>query len=166
MTLSEASIKKAIKEINDYRNSIKEKTHKFCVYLAKKGYDIAQANVGGFEGITFEIQEPSNGNAILVGFSSRQLRTWWNKKEGQVKNYDYSPILMAEFGSGSYALDGNRGTFPTGKHNGKRDEWAYRVSHDAPLVWTDGEQPTRPMHKAFERMYEDARVVAWEIFNE
>lgn len=163
-SLSPKSIAKAIKEIEDYKVYLKQKTIELRQALAQVGLETADANVGVFNGIVFEVRDDGN-RTLLVGWSDRQLRTWWNKQEGQVVNNDYSPILMAEFGSGVYADAKHRGTFPTGKGNGKKNVWAYREYQNSELTFSDGERPTRPMLKASEEMATQIVEVARKVFS-
>ena len=162
-SLSQKSIKKAIKEIEEYKVYLKQKTIELRQALAQVGLETAESNVSGFDGITFEIREDGD-TTLLVGWSAKQIRTWWNTREGQVIDENYSPILMAEFGSGKHAVQGHRGTYPTGKGNGLKDRWSYKPSKDEAPVWTDGETPTRPMMKASDEMASKVIEVARKVF--
>ena len=174
VAFNQKALAKAVKDLQDYKMYLRLKRIEFVNALAQIGYDTAESNVNGFNGITFEIRDTDNLNVVLVGFSERQLKTWWNKREGQVTNYDYSPILMAEFGSGKFAvnpqglIDGHlevgRGTFPTDSKNGLKDKWSYKESEDAKPIWTSGERPTKPMLRASQEMMKSIESVARQVF--
>lgn len=172
VAFNQKALTKAVKDLQDYKMYLRLKRIEFVNALAQIGYDTAESNVGGFNGISFEIRDTDNLNVVLVGFSERQLKTWWNKKQGQVVNYDYSPILMAEFGSGKFAIsdtleDGTevgRGTFPTDTKNGERNVWAWKDRENSEPNFTSGERPTRPMLRASQEMMKSIESVARQVF--
>lgn len=161
-TFSEKSIKSAIDEIKAYKKWLSDKSHEFLLALAEVGMECAEANIQGFDGISFEIRDEGDC-VLLVGMSEKQTRTWFNKK-GQIVNNDYSPIFMAEFGSGIYAVEGHRGTFPTDTKHGLKDRWSYRLTPNGKPIKTSGEPPTRPMLRASQEMESKVKEVAKKVF--
>lgn len=164
MSLSQKSISNAIKEIKAYKTFVNDKAIEVRVALANVGYETAMANIDGFDGIAFKVEDRGNAT-FLVGWSERQIKKWWNKRQGNVVDDNFSPILMAEFGSGKHAIEGHRGTYPTDTKNGLRDKWSYKETAESKPIWTSGETPTRPMYRAGEEMRSKATEIARQVFS-
>ena len=73
------------------------------------------------------------------------------------------PLLMAEFGSGQFAVEGHRGTFPNQKHAFDPNGWYWR-DLSGELHHSRGITPTRPLYKAKEEMTQQIREVAERVF--
>ena len=169
------SITDVIKQLEDYKKELENKTKLFLEVLADKGI-IAAINSANrdshhFDGmVTFE-KKWGNGVLYLVGRNDNisGLHTEWYDSEGNYHNNVISPILMLEYGSAGLAIKGHGGSFAvTGNHiNDTR--WMYYEGIDDngnpinPKVAT-AEEPHSPMLHAWEEMIQQIQVTAKEIW--
>ena len=188
MRLSTDSIENAIKEIRDYKKSLKKKCTLFVEKLADCGISVAVQNGGKYgRYITFgkKVVEGNAGSyAIMYGSSGTILETWLLEND-VLQGAEITPILMAEFGSGKKASDAaglpnanvatslgmGRGTFfdsgnylrePKVNH-AFQNSWSWQ---DVNGEWhsSSGEEPTMPMFKAGLEMRLQILKIAREVF--
>lgn len=177
MSLNSKSIQAAIKELENYRDSLAAKTELFVDRLIEEGIRIAQQNSGGYGkyiSFTKEVQSESNRTiGFLIAEDSSKIVVEWDYY-GNKKTAELSPILFAEFGSSTLAevlfdISGvGQGTFPGQKHADK-GTWRYKEwQDDNKGQWKQGHgvKPTHPMYKADMEMLETAERIAREVFSD
>lgn len=185
MNLTDTGLKNTIKYLESYKKRLQDKSKEFCDKLAELGIQTARANVGYLDDlgnvtnfISFykEVEPMEYGcKAIVYGIDAVKLISTWRTKEG-IKSAEVSALLMAEFGSGSYAMaDGThidkvnakvpvgQGTFPNQKHAFDSSGWSWL---DISNNWhhSKGIKPTMPMFKAWLMMETQIKSVAKEVF--
>lgn len=169
--LSIRGIDNIIKGLENYKLTLNEKCEEVVSRLADVGISIAVHYTGQFASfITFtkEVQPNANGyTAIMYGTNSARNVSKWYTQEGE-KTAEISSILMAEFGSGAYAVEGHRGTFPNQKH-AFQDAWWYATAVDEngkPTKWvkSSGIHPTMPMYNASLEMRATVHLIVSEVF--
>lgn len=178
--LTSQSLKEAAKELLDYQNNVlKAKLRQFREVLASKGIIAARASASGGLGqyITFSMTSDDD-STIIVAKETTQLLSEWLRGE-EVISVNVSPLLMAEFGAGQFAVnwedsdgtqhdvlsDGTRigrGSFPDQTH-AFEDSWWYM---DLGKNWhrVRGTVPTRPMHNAVIEIITQIENTAREVF--
>lgn len=166
-TIEVNSFEQALKEYNEYIKSLNRKLKVFTERLANRGILIAESEVAeGYIGhirFSTSITDTSNGyKAVMLATDLSPIVARWQTKEG-IKEADVSALLMSEFGSGQYAVEGHRGTFP-GQTHAFQNSWSYM---DLNGNWhtTKGIRPTQPMFKAAKRMTDDIVEIAREVFS-
>lgn len=165
ITLDTKSINHAIKELQEYKASLKNKLVEFVDELAQIGISVAKSSVDGkYSGnVAFEREIEGQYPAVVgvvMGYDTQKMESWWYYKGGKMK-VEISPILMSEFGSGNFAASGWRGSLSVQGH-----------AFDPYWSWTDdkghhtssGEYPTQPMHNAALQMQEQIEAVARKVF--
>lgn len=169
-SLSPSAFEKAIKQIQDYKNSLSGKCEEFVEQLAMIGLESAntyasQSPVGST--VSFQIKDYNFSDtaiAILIGTGA----------EIQTGNYPAAnTLLMIEFGSGILLNSQNNpfaeqfgmgvGTFPGQTHAFDPTGWYYP---DNTGVWhhTNGIQATMPMYHADTDMITSIEKVARQVF--
>lgn len=169
MRVKTSDINVVLETIEKFENDIQAKLERFVSELADIGIEVIQDNirveydgeVRNFgESVTF--QKDISGDSevvtcILTAEGQPYLKEWLN---GSAM---VNPLLMAEFGSGVFAVGGAQGTFPNQKH-----------AMSPPWFWKDmggkthlsyGNEPSRPMFKAKEEMEKQIREVAERVFS-
>jgi len=122
------SITRAIKALEEYRDSLSNKCVEFTSRLMDVGILTAKANEGQYAGmIRFEkkFDKSENGcDAVLIATDGQKItRAWY--RNGEPFSVQISPLLMAEFGSGWLAnvlddVEGvGQGTFEDGDYKQK-----------------------------------------------
>ena len=107
-------------------------------------------------------------SAILTGYNASQNIVRWVSFNG-ITEAEVNSIMMAEYGSGQFAINGHRGTFPNQKH-AFEDSWWYatEIGPDGrPTDWhrNSGVTPTMPMYKAWYEMKTTIYLVGRRVFN-
>lgn len=172
LKLDDKSIKNAIKELEDYKVSLKSKSERFVSRLIDEGIKVAYQHLGRYEGYVEFTKEIDNQSTqcvgLLIGKDSKPFISTWKYKGGE-KSVEMSGILMAEFGSGWLAnviwnVGGvGQGTFPGQTHAFDSQGW----------WWTDtngvkhhsrGEEPHYPMYFADMAMLSQIDMIAREVF--
>lgn len=173
MTLSQASIQEAIRQIEEYKLSLRGKCEIFAERLAKEGYKVAETIVYSGAGdtddkVSFRI-EPIQGNApgcrLIMSSDGREF-------EGVI----FYPHLAYEFGAGIYYNNGANnpyaskvgmgpGSFP-GQHWAINPGywWYKREGEDSASHLSYGTQATMPMYNASLEMIRKIEKVAREVF--
>lgn len=172
--LSIKGIDNLVNELQAYKKDVLQfKIELLVSRLADVGIVMATSNVGDFKNfITFtkQITPKQNGcSGLMLGYNSATNESVWYTQEGE-KRAVISSILMAEFGSGVYAVKGHRGTFPNQTH-AFQDSWKYATEYDAETgkcsgwVTTSGIEPTMPMYKASLEMRAQIKAIVNEVFS-
>lgn len=173
--LSASSVRRAQKELLNYKKDLPAKCQKFTERLALKGILVAQQNVGEFGNYIVFSTETSQAEygarTILYATNNGLIKSQWITKEG-VQEADVSPILMAEFGSGLRANNVRAksmdppmgtGTFPDQTHAEDPNGWWYM---DLNGEWhhSYGVTPSMPMWNAANEIFDQIRTTAKEVF--
>lgn len=174
------SIERAIKELEAYKKNIHTKTEKFVECLMEVGIKTAESHEGAYAGmIAFQKKlSPSiNGcDGMLIATDGiRLIKEWYVSKSDaedhkNVKSYEVSPLLLAEFGSGWLAnVLGNvpgvgQGTMPNSMgHATDPDGW-YWYDEQGIKHHSIGEAPSYPLHHASMAMIAEVDNIAREVF--
>lgn len=172
-SLSQSSIDSAIKQLEQYKNSLTIKCELFCKKLMEIGNveakaKIAEAPLGKYITVTTDIIPERMGcKAILMAVGALK-ESQWQTQDG-VKSATVSTLLMVEFGSGIKAnnpkateMGYGTGTFPGATH-----------SFDGSWSWMDlegnwhsssGISPTMPMYNADMKMILNIQKIARDVF--
>lgn len=176
--LSASGLRDLNKQIRQYKNvTIPTKLQEFVSELADVGIAIARVNTGEFKpylGFVKEIRDTKysyQSKALVVGFNEvPNVAKWW--KKGQIKEADVNSLMMAEYGSGKYAIYGYRGTFPNDegrKSHGLDDSgWFWTPvggNGTYEVLWSDGVEPSRPMYHAWVGMKLQIEMIARRVFD-
>lgn len=184
INLNQKSVSKAIEQLEDYRDSLAIKNEDFVYELLRLGITVAEEKVVRFnpetnekEGygkyITFSKKGKGGIKTIgyLVGKDTQKIVAEWQYYDDK-KTAVLSPILLAEFGSATYAevlfdvAGVGQGTFP-GQTHAFEDSWWYKEWDDnGKGEWrrAHGVTPTHPMYFAMMKMYEQVYNVARKVF--
>lgn len=172
--LSLKGLRELKKSIRNYKNvTLNSKVAEFTYELADVGISIARLNRGDFKpyiGFIKEVKDTKyhyQSTVLVVGMNVMpNVARWW--KDGQVHEAEVNSIMMAEFGSGKYAMFGYRGTFPNQTHAFDDNGWKWTPvggngTYD--LMWSDGVEPTRPMYYAWVAMKLQIESIARKVFD-
>lgn len=182
--LSLEGMRQLTKDLRYYRKyTLTHAIEKFVNDLIEQGIYVAYQNVGEFDGyIGFYKEIPSASRdtqgtdfrkynsrikAYLIGKNIKPNIKRWISFDG-ITEKEINSILMAEYGSGQFAVHGWRGTFPDQTH-AYEDAWWYATSigeNGLPTDWhmAKGVRPTMPIHKAFEEMEQQIYMCAVNAF--
>ncbi len=189
VSLDSRELNKLAGELLNYADSFEYKVRVFLEKLANLGFEVASVNGGDFSRYIVYSKHFDNGTTIKLTASSSPLVSEWyaGSKGGTTRAEIISPVLMAEFGSGHYAISGEgeaaglggQGTLNVYGHAFDTDGWywwsddaAYR-SEDEYLVKTAngrykfhsrGVHPAQPLHKAVMACIEQVERIAREVF--
>ena len=171
-----------LKYADDFENKVKI----FLERLAQVGISVAVANSGVFSRyIVYSIKQ-ENDTTVKIVASSEPIESAWyvSSKSEEQRTEVISPILMAEFGSGHYAIQGTgeaaglggQGTLNVYGHAFDSNGW-YWWSEEASqngvlkkskngrfLFQSDGLPPAQPLHKAVMACIEQVEGIAREVF--
>lgn len=176
-------------DLQKYADSFEKKVRTFLEKLSEVGIEVASVNGGDFSRYITYTKKWENDTTITITAHSQALVSEWyaGSKGGQTRTEVISPILMAEFGSGNYAIPGRgeatglggQGTLNKYGHANDPDGWywwsddaAYR-SEDELMVksangrWkfhSRGTHPAQPLHKAVMACIEQVERIAHEVF--
>ena len=173
--ISTRQLNRAIKELNDYANMLANKCEEFVNALADIGIGVARANltplVNDTDGhaidfsslivFTKEVSLDGESATCIIVPESNPFITEWLNGSAVV-----DPLLMYEFGSGQFADDEHRGSFPslTAKKNAYDPKGWFWKDLDETTHRSYGIQPTRPLFKAKEEMTQQIHEVAMRVF--
>ena len=172
----------------DYANSFEQKVHTFLQRLADVGIEVAAVNGGDFGSyITYTTKWDNDTTIKIVASSGAITSTWYaGSKSKETRTEVISPLLMAEFGSGHYAISnknakglGGQGTL--NKYGHAKDEggwywWSddatYRSEDDFMVKSANGRwkfhsmgvHPAQPLHKAVMACIDQVEGIAREVF--
>lgn len=171
LNLDQKSIRKAVRELKKYENSLRTKTELFVKRLLDEGISVAYQHVGRYEGYVEFTQEVENQGirtiGVLTGRDSRPYISTWVSSGGE-KKVEVSGILMLEFGSGwlsnvIWDVSGvGQGTFPGQKHAFDKQGW-YWVDEEG-KHHSKGEEPHYPMYFADMTMLSNIDRIGREVF--
>ena len=183
ISLNQKSLNRAIGELKAYRDSLAIKNEQFVYELLNLGISVAEEHAvrtnaeGKEEGYGKYISFSKKGKGgittigYLVGEDNQKIVAEWDFF-GEKKTAVLSPILLAEFGSASYAevlfdVEGvGQGTFP-GQTHAFEDSWWYKEwDENGKGEWKRGfgVTPTHPMYHAEMKMYEQVYNIARKVF--
>ncbi len=166
--LSEKGLAKAIKEIEQYKNDIVQKTNTLRIRVAKYIADTAQS---GFNGAIVD-------DLLKGGVKTAQVDVGiTNQGNVSVVVANGEDAIWVEFGAGvhhngasgsSPHPNGNELGFTIGEYGkgmGKRDTWVYYEDGDkSRKVYTHGTPATMPMYNAVKQVTDDIQAIAKEVF--
>lgn len=170
--ISTTQLNQTIEELHQYAQRLSERCEMFVNELADIGIQTAKWNlfsiVNDTDGnmvsygdkvffskdVTFDTE---NATCIIIPDSHPYISEW---KTGIAL---VDPLLMAEFGSGMYAIDGHRGSFPAQTHAFDPNGWFWR-DLGGQLHHSYGIEPSRPLFKAKEEMRQQIHAVAERVF--
>lgn len=167
-----------------YADDFERKVKVFLAKLAQVGIEVASVNGGDFSSYITYTKKWNNDTTITITASSQTLITEWYAGSGTktVRTEAIIPLLMAEFGSGHYAIPGEggiggQGTLNVYGHAFDTDGW-YWYAEQTPIGSAEpvkmvngrmkyhsmGEKPTQPLHKAVMACIERVEEIAHEVF--
>lgn len=165
LSLSTESIEKAIKEIREYRETLRFKNNIFVQRLAELGLKIVEAN------------KYTEGDSDSDGLVSERVVV--EESENRVKAtliLHGKDVAFIEFGAGVHyngAVGSSPNPFGTklgmtigsyGKGLGKNDKWVYMDEESGLYIVTHGTKAAQPMAKADEKIRNDFINIAREVF--
>jgi len=177
--------------LEKYADDFEAKVQTFLSRLADLGIKVAQAN-GGIYGSyivyskDFETNTGENISVKMVAKGETIVSEWYpSATSNELRTEAINTLLMAEFGSGRYAIDGQteageivggRGTLEPSYHHATSNGWGWwsdTMSRDGELKYvkngrylfvSDGVPPYRPLHKAVMACIEQVEGIAQEVF--
>ena len=172
--LSKSGIEEARAQIAEVQDWLNMKAKELAEELARVGITTAEQHTGQYsEYIWFDMitEDTETGSRVVIQMKDRMkiIRKWYYR--GGVRQAAVSPSLMAEFGSGKFAIDGEvkglkvgRGTFP-GQTHAWQESWHW-TTLDGVTHHSSGESPTRPMFQAYIKLTDKDTVmnVAERVF--
>ena len=156
--------------LNDYKAYINNKANEFVRELADVGIKVAQGHLGEWNNyIFFERLDEENGT-IIVASDINVLKVWYtDKKLTNKREYEVSPLLLAEFGSGwlsdnKWDINGvGQGTMPSQTHALNPNGW-YWYDESGVKHHSIGELPSYPLYTATVGMLTEIQTVARKVF--
>lgn len=184
--LNASSLYRLAEELQNYADTLPSKIQAFLSALADRGIEVARQNEGDFAGyIVYSKEFESEGKDYVMRIVARDSQlitnTWYSsdKDSAEIRSDTFSPLLMAEFGSGKYQstdpvdvgrLPGSYG------HGGDSDGWVWWSDEQRDgefkhmgkngrmLFHSDGIRPSMPMHEAKKAIINDVESIARSIF--
>lgn len=156
--LNSPSIAIACRIIEDYRDSIQEKTHELCKRLADHGLYLAYASFAsamydGNKDVHVDVEETDTGYRIVASGSTALILEF-----GAGITYGYGHPQAAEFGMGP-------GTYPGQKH--AFDPHGWTIPKYVPVVGgthTYGNPPSMTMYNTAKDLRAEVQRIAEEVF--
>lgn len=162
--LNQKSIQNAIKQLETYQNSLRDKNELFVKRLCELGIPVIDQNI-----------------AIAQGDSDKNHNTYI--KINRFGDYskatlvcEGSDLIFIEFGAGIF-YNGEAGSSPHpkgeefgytigsyGQGKGKNESWVY-VADSGEWVRSHGTEATMPMYKASVEIMQNIRRIAKEVFS-
>lgn len=156
------------KQLTHYRRvTLTECLNNFVSDLADKGIKVGYMNVHdelkGYIAFTKEIKDTKYNykpKAIMIAYNAHEFTSIWYRGTERIEE-DVNAVLMAEYGSGQYAIKGWRGTYPTTSSkkpsNATRGSWAWAeepFTDSKNVEWHiySGYRPSMPMWNAYVEM--------------
>ena len=174
--------------LDNYAKTFEQKVQTFLERLAEKGIEVASVNGGDFSSYIVYSKKVESGTMVKMIAKDREeiTNSWYaSSTSKELRQETISPLLMAEFGSGHYAISaegeasglGGQGTLNKYGHAFDSNGW-YWWSDDAtsmdgePLNEKDGRwrfhsrgtHPSDPLHKAVMACIEQVEGIAREVF--
>ena len=172
-------------ELEKYADTFEDKVKEFLSRLADVGISVAQANGGVFGSyIVYSKEFKDNTTLYMVANGEPIVRTWYiSSKATEARQETISPVLMAEFGSGNFAIEatgeasglGGKGTLNLYGHADDVNGWYWwademrdgelkKVKDGRFLFHSEGLPPYQPLHKAVMACIEQVEGIAQEVF--
>lgn len=153
----DASIDRAIKQLQSYQKSLKSKGKEICKRLAKYGADLAMVDYSkvayvGEKDVFVSVEETEKGYRILADGETVLILEF-----GAGVTYGYGHEQAGEFGMGP-------GTYPGQKH--AMDPKGWHLPKDKGGAHTYGNAPSMAMYNAARSLRERVEQVAREVFAE
>ena len=174
--------------LDNYARTFEQKVQTFLEKLAEKGIEVASVNGGDFSSYIVYSKKVESGTKVLMIAKDREeiTNSWYaSSTSKELRQETISPLLMAEFGSGHYAISaegeasglGGQGTLNKYGHAFDSNGW-YWWSDDATSMdgeplnekngrWkfhSRGTHPSQPLHKAVMACIEQVEGIAREVF--
>ena len=174
--------------LDNYARTFEQKVQTFLERLAEKGIEVASVNGGDFSSYIVYSKKVESGTKVLMIAKDREeiTNSWYaSSTSKELRQETISPLLMAEFGSGHYAISaegeasglGGQGTLNKYGHAFDSNGW-YWWSDDATSMdgeplnekngrWkfhSRGTHPSQPLHKAVMACIEQVEGIAREVF--
>ena len=174
--------------LDNYARTFEQKVQTFLERLAEKGIEVASVNGGDFSSYIVYSKKVESGTKVLMIAKDREeiTNSWYaSSTSKELRQETISPLLMAEFGSGHYAISaegeasglGGQGTLNKYGHAFNSNGW-YWWSDDATSMdgeplnekngrWrfhSRGTHPSQPLHKAVMACIEQVEGIAREVF--
>lgn len=174
--------------LDNYARTFEQKVQTFLERLAEKGIEVASVNRGDFSSYIVYSKKVESGTKVLMIAKDREeiTNSWYaSSTSKELRQETISPLLMAEFGSGHYAISaegeasglGGQGTLNKYGHAFDTNGW-YWWSDDATSMdgeplnekngrWrfhSRGTHPSQPLHKAVMACIEQVEGIAREVF--
>lgn len=168
ISLNSRDLRDTINKLQWYKSHLQWKLEVFVSELADVGikvarentyveYDERYINMGDLLDFSKDITSGEDGTVCTLTVTGQVYTKEWQNGSAQV-----NPLLMAEFGSGSKAIDGHRGTFPN-QHVAFLNRWHW-TDNSGTYHESDGSEPSRPLFKAVEEMTIQIQSVAAKVF--
>lgn len=177
ISLNTKSLKKAIKELKQYRDSLSAKNELFVNRLLDVGIKVAYQHADNFgKYIGFEKEIEGGGTrcvGIFKGINKEPVISEWDYY-GERKTAEVNMLAMAEFGSGwlsevLFHISGvGPGTFPGQTHALDEHGWWWKEwdpAHKGEWVHSYGLRPSHPMYYADMEMTQQIEKIAKEVFS-
>ena len=174
--------------LDNYARTFEQKVQTFLERLAEKGIEVASVNGGDFSSYIVYSKKVESGTKVLMIAKDREeiTNSWYaSSTSKELRQETISPLLMAEFGSGHYAISaegeasglGGQGTLNKYGHAFDTNGW-YWWSDEATSMdgeplnekngrWrfhSRGTHPSQPLHKAVMACIEQVEGIAREVF--
>jgi hypothetical protein len=183
--LDTAELDKLAAYLDNYADTFQHKVQMFLLRLADLAIDVAQVNEGVFAGYIIYSKKFEGKNSLYMMAKDRQSITnkWYGSASSEEEREEViSPILMAEFGSGHYAIKGKggiggQGTLNKYGHAFDTNGWYWWTDNPSSLDGTlkavkegrfkfhsDGVAPAQPLHKAVMACIKQVEGIAHEVF--
>ena len=173
--LSVNGLRKLKKDIRAYqRQTLPNLLREYISRLADDGIYIAKLSAGYSEFAPYvvfvkEFKDSKylyNPTVILVGKNAIPcIKQWF--RDNELIEKEVNAIMMLEYGSGQFAKNGYRGTFPDQIH-AKENSWWYATERDSEgnFIWhyADGERASQPMIHARDAIIKYADREARRVF--
>ena len=173
-------------ELDKYADDFEAKVKVFLMRLADVGISVAEANGGVFGSYIVYSKEFEDNGATkivnLVASGESITRIWYaSSKSAEPRTEVINALLMAEFGSGRYAIDGvdglgGKGTLNLYGHANDPKGWYWWTDNPSTdgemktvkdgrfLFHSDGLPPYQPLRKAIKACIEQVYDIAQEVF--
>lgn len=174
--------------LDNYAKTFEQKVQTFLEKLAEKGIEVASVNGGDFSSYIVYSKKVESGTMVKMIAKDREeiTNSWYaSSTSKELRQETISPLLMAEFGSGHYAISaegeasglGGQGALNKYGHAFDSNGW-YWWSDDATSMdgeplnekngrWrfhSRGTHPSQPLHKAVMACIEQVEGIAREVF--
>lgn len=170
--LTSKDITKALNIVRWYENYLQYKLEQLVSELAEVGIKEAKShayvevdnvfrNMGDYILFEKDVSKTVKGATCILTAKGKPYLKEWKNGSAMV-----NPLLMSEFGSGIWALDNRKGSFPseTAKEHTDNPPWFWRDT-DGNLHSSKGSIPSRPLFNAKQEMERKIHEVAERVFS-